>query len=131
LRSVKEGLSMFHAAITFCTTRDLGRLARFYEEVMGLPLALDQGGCRIYRVAGSGYFAFCEREEAGATDGVLLTFVTDDVDGWHERLLGAGTPIDSPPKENAEYGIYHFFAKDPDGNRLEFQRFLDPAWDGS
>jgi len=48
---------VFDAAVTFCYTRDLGRLAEFYEGVMELPLALDRGGCRIYRVAEKGYFA--------------------------------------------------------------------------
>ena len=33
----------FDAQITFCYTPDLAGTARFYEEMMGLPLALDQG----------------------------------------------------------------------------------------
>lgn len=120
---------MFDAAMTFCYTRDLVRLAAFYEGVMGLPLALDQGGCRIYRVAGSGYFGFCERPNLPPAEGVLLTFVTDDVDGWYERLSAAGVPFDKTPASNPEYGIYHCFCRDPDGNRLEIQRFDDPDWD--
>jgi predicted enzyme related to lactoylglutathione lyase len=120
---------VFDAAMTFCYTRDLVRLAAFYEGVMGLPLALDQGGCRIYRVAGSGYFGFCERPNLPPAEGVLLTFVTDDVDGWYERLSAAGVPFDKTPASNPEYGIYHCFCRDPDGNRLEIQRFDDPDWD--
>ena len=119
---------MFDAAITFCYTHDLNRLSGFYEDTMGLPLVLDQGGCRIYRVAGSGYFAFCERRNARKAEGVLLTFVTNDVDGWFERLSAAGVPFDKEPKSNPEYGIYHCFLRDPDGNRLEIQRFDDPGW---
>ena len=38
--------------ITFVYSRDLARSSRFYEEVLGFPLAVDQGGCRIYRVLG-------------------------------------------------------------------------------
>ena len=47
----------FDAQITFCYTQDLAATARFYEEIMGLLLALDQGTCRIYRVAGARFSA--------------------------------------------------------------------------
>ncbi len=50
--------------ITFLYTRDLARTAQFYEEVLQLPLTLDQGGCRIYRINGEAYLGFCERESA-------------------------------------------------------------------
>jgi hypothetical protein len=31
---------------------------------------------------------------------------------------------EEPPKINERYRIYHFYARDPEGRRLEFQRFL-------
>ncbi len=34
--------------ITFLDTRDLARTADFYERILGLRLARDQGSCRIY-----------------------------------------------------------------------------------
>ena len=37
-------------------------------------------------------------------------------------------PLEGPPKVNPTYDIYNFFARDPDGHLVEFQRFLDPAW---
>ncbi|MDJ0520802.1 MAG: VOC family protein [Planctomycetota bacterium] len=121
-------MSTFDAGITFCYVPDLQAAARFYEEVLGLPLVLDQGGCRIYRVAGESYFGFCERDVPPQTESVLLTLVTDDVDGVHERLTAAGATVDQPPQDNATYGIYHAFYRDPAGYRVEVQRFHDPAW---
>ena len=53
----------FDAQITFCCTPDLAGTARFYEEIMGLPLALDQGTCRIYRVAGRAFLGFCQKPD--------------------------------------------------------------------
>jgi len=50
--------------ITFLDTRDLRRTADFYERVLGLRLARDQGTCRIYHVSGSSYVGFCERADA-------------------------------------------------------------------
>ena len=70
--------------------RDLAATARFYEEVLGLPLALDQGDCRIFR-HGSFLFGFCERDVPPQTASVLLTLVLDDVDGMHARLVAAGS----------------------------------------
>ena len=44
--------------IVFLATSNLSRTSDFYEKVLGLALALDQGKCRIYRVAGEGYVGF-------------------------------------------------------------------------
>ena len=57
-------MSLFDSQVTFCYTRDLTEAARFYEELIGLPLVLDQGGCQICRVAEGAYVAFCGRENA-------------------------------------------------------------------
>ena len=121
-------MALFDAGITFCYTRDLKRTAQFYEETMGLPLVLDQGGCRIYEVSPGAYFGFCEREEVGTGKGLILTFVTDDVDGWYERLSGQGVEFEKKPARNPDYNIYHCFLRDPNGYLLEIQRFEDPRW---
>jgi len=120
----------FDAGITFCYTRDLKSTSEFYEKVLGLELTLDQGGCRIYHAAGNSYLGFCEREVEGDRAGIILTLVTEDVDGWYQRLIEHGVSIDEKPKHNPEYLIYHFFFRDPNGYLLEIQRFENPAWPG-
>ena len=55
-----------------------------------------------------------------------MTLVAEDVDAVYQRLKQFGVEIEAPPKLNEHYGIYHFFARDPDGYRLEVQRFLEP-----
>ena len=55
---------LFDQQITFLYTRDLAATARFYEDVLGLPLTVDQGDCRIYRVSRDGYVGFCQRAAA-------------------------------------------------------------------
>ncbi len=115
--------------ITFLYTRDLKQTARFYEELMGLPLALDQGGCRIYRVAGSAYLGFCERETAPEQpEGVIVTFVTPEVDGWYEMLSALGVTFEKAPAFNPAYNIYHCFLRDPNGYLIEIQHFAEPDW---
>ena len=77
--------------ITFLDTRDLRRTADFYERVLGLRLARDQGACRIYHVSGTAFVGFCERKDTPSPpQGVVLTLVTDEVDRWCAHLRSAG-----------------------------------------
>ena len=115
--------------ITFLYTRDLEATAHFYEDILGLPLVLDQGDCRIYRVSEGGYVGFCQRSSAPEQpSGVTLTLVTPDVDGWYRHLTDQGVAFEKPPALNPRYDIYHCFLRDPNGYLIEIQRFLDPAW---
>lgn len=116
--------------ITFLRVRDLPAAGRFCEGTLGLRLVLDQGACRIYRAGPSVYLGLCQGEPPEPASSVCLTWVVDDVDGWHGRLSAAGAVCDGPPRVNEAYGIYHFFAEGPEGYRVEVQRFLDPAWAG-
>jgi catechol 2,3-dioxygenase-like lactoylglutathione lyase family enzyme len=118
----------FDDLITFLMVEDLERSHRFYGEVLGLPLVLDQGTCRIYGVAAGAHIGICRRPEAAVLSGTIVTLVTDDVDGWHARLAEAGTTVERPPTISEEFGIHHAFYRDPDGHLLEIQRFLDPKW---
>ena len=119
--------------ITFFYYEDLAEPARFYERVLGFELVLDQAVARIYRVAGRCYF----EEEVLQVDGnkghlrhqdrsaVVLTIVTQDVKGWHERLRLAGVPKLTEIRRGAY--LEHFFFEDPAGYAIEIQRFHDPA----
>ena len=50
----------FEQQVTFIYASDPERSWRFYGETLGLELALDQGACRIYRVAGrEGFLGVC------------------------------------------------------------------------
>jgi len=60
--------------------------------------------------------------ESADTDS-LITFFFDSkevVNSRYEILKDVAT---SEPRENAKYRIYNFFARDPDGRRIEFQVF--------
>jgi catechol 2,3-dioxygenase-like lactoylglutathione lyase family enzyme len=121
-------MASIDAQITFCYTLDLTTTSRFYSQKLGLPLVLDQGGCRIYRTAPGAYLAFCDREDSGRPSGVVLTLVTEDVDAWYEQLTGLGVAFEQEPTHNDEYGIYHCLLSDPNGYLIEIQSFDDPNW---
>jgi len=124
----------FDAQVTFLYTPDLETTSRFYADVLGLALVLDQGPCRIYRVREGAFVGVCARAGAPApaagTDAVILTLVTADVDGVCARLAARGVVFEKPPAYNPQFRIYHCFFRDPAGYLLEIQRFDDPAWPG-
>lgn len=122
-----ESLHTATALITYCYTDNLAVTDEFYQETLGLPLVVDQGNCHIYRVTDEAFIGFCRRSAVGIDhDDLILTLVTDDVDGWYERLKARGATVVEPPRTDERRGVYHFFARDPNGYRLEFQRFLTP-----
>jgi predicted enzyme related to lactoylglutathione lyase len=125
----------FAQAVTFLYAEDPAACRRFYAEVLGLRMAIDQGRCAIYAVAGTeAFLGICEarapREirETRSEGGVVFTFVTPEVDAWHARLVAAGAAVLGPPKHSEEYQVYGFFFRDPAGYLMEVQRFASAAW---
>lgn len=124
-------MSRFAQAVTFLRVSDLARTHAFYHGQLGLEWVLDQGVCRIYRVAGDAYVGFCTTLNASAAPhetGVILTLVTDDVSGRYAALRDGGVVFEQPPRHNPKFNIEHCFLRDPDGYLLEIQRFCDPQW---
>jgi len=112
---------------------------QFYGEALGLPLVLDQGGCRIYRVAGEAFLGVCRARSHDAPDpaardrrrGTVLTLVVRDtaaVAAWGERLTAHGVALASQPTYNADDDIDHFYVRDPAGYLVEIQAFRQATW---
>lgn len=122
---------LFEQMITFIYVSDLNESMKFYENIMGFPLRLDQGTCRIVETSqeSGGLLGYCARNKkpTPACD-LIITLVSSSVDEWYEYLIDCGVKIPAPPKINQKYKIYHFFFTDPDGYKLEIQEFRDPAW---
>jgi catechol 2,3-dioxygenase-like lactoylglutathione lyase family enzyme len=119
----------FSQQITFLNTDNLEETADFYEEILELPLALDQGTCRIYQASSDSYLGFCLNIGASeCSPGIILTLVTQEVDDWYHHLSERGVQFEKPPTFNKKYQIYHCFLRDPNGYLVEIQRFDDPRW---
>lgn len=117
------------ALVVFLYVDDLERSAAFYGEALGLPLVLDQGSCRLYRVAPGGFVGVCGSGDRPTTsNGLIVTLVRDDVDAYCAQLVSRGVELEQPPTHNERFGIHHAFLRDPDGHLIEVQRFDDTAW---
>ena len=90
----------FTQQVTFLYTPVLATTARFYEQVLGLELVLDQGVCRIYRLSRDGFVGFCQKDGVEPRpQTVIITFVTPDVEAWYTRLSAQGVPLENPPPD--------------------------------
>ncbi len=117
----------FDQQITFLQAQDLDLTRQFYSDMLGLPLVRDQEACLIFGVAQNAFLGFCRHiEPIQPGRRVILTLVTEDVDGWYQRLQTRGADLVSQPEANPKFNIYHFFLKDPNGYWVEIQRFDEP-----
>lgn len=119
----------FDQQVTFLSVSDLDSSSRFYGDLLGLELVLDQGPCRIFRAAPAAFLGICiHRRDRPATEGVIVTLVTDDVDRRYAELRSRGAGFTQAPARNERFDIYHAFLRDPDGYLVEIQEFCDPDW---
>jgi len=54
------------------------------------------------------------------TNGAGCYMIVADVDGWHDRLTGAGLPV--TPVEDMPWGMHEFTVTDPSGNHIRIGR---------
>ncbi len=116
--------------ISWVYCEDLAATCRFYQETLGLRQVMDQGAARIFQAASGAFIGVCRAVEGRVAEprGSMISLVTDEVDAWHARLTAAGVKTRGRPRTLEAFGIYCFFAEDPNGYVIEFQQFLDPAW---
>lgn len=112
-------------AITFLYVRDLAGAMRFYEEVLGLGLAIDQGWCKIYRIAGAAHVGLVDETRGmhrwAPEKPVQLCLRVPDVDAWHRWIGAQGVANLSDLFQNETLGIRAFVFDDPEGYQIEVQ----------
>jgi lactoylglutathione lyase len=122
------------ANLVFFYYNDLPAAMRFYEQVLGLPLTVDQGFCKIYRITSHSFVGLVDgvdgTHKPNPIKPVILSFVVPDVetvDAWHAHLVAHGVTIFRPLGTSQRIGVHGFMALDPEGYTLEFEAFLRPA----
>jgi lactoylglutathione lyase len=112
-------------AITFFYYRDLPRAMAFYEDVMGLPLAIDQGWCKIYQICPGAHVGLVDEAKGmnkwAEVKPVQLCIRVPNVDAWYEYCTGLALDNLSELFANDQLGIRAFVFNDPEGYQIEIQ----------
>ncbi len=109
------------AGLVFVRTQQQQQLCRFYTERVGMGVWLEQP--RICILHHENMLLGFQEADVSDID-TLLTFfypTREHVDAMYREFSYEAT---GKPQENERYRIYNFFARDPDGRRIEFQCFL-------
>ncbi|TQV81805.1 VOC family protein [Denitrobaculum tricleocarpae] len=115
-------------AITFFYYRDLPKAMRFYEDVMGFTLAIDQGWSKIYHMTGQSHVGLVDESRgmhrSHDVKPVQLCIRVPDVDAWHAYLAGLGIESLGKVSSSEQLGIRAFVLEDPEGYQIEVQSAL-------
>ena len=107
---------------------DLDAAWSFYTDTLGFETVADYGFAKILRLARTSYLTLVDADAgmdfSDAPKTVALAIVTDELDQWHEYLVGEGisllfsgyNPTEGSPHDG-------FVIEDPEGYYLEFERF--------
>ena len=126
--NVPDGLGI-KATIIWFYYKDMEGIQRFYEDVMGFDLIVDQGWTKIYPIGPTSYFGLVD-EQRGMHNfteqkAVTLSLLTNDLDGWYEYLSNHDG-IEMRSEEISDTDKYRaFVAYDPEGYYLEWDVFKD------
>lgn len=87
--------------ITFLPYSNLEAATRFYKEIMGLSLAIDQSFAKIFRVGEAAYLDLIDAKRSvvkmSENKSVALTILVSDVDEWFQHLTNLGIRTVSEP----------------------------------
>lgn len=112
-------------AITFLYCRDLPRAMRFYEEVLGLPLVIDQGWSKIYRLCPGAHVGLVDETRGmhrwAPVKPVQLCIRVPSVDDWYAWAQSLALDNLSKLFQNEALGIRAFVFTDPEGYQIEIQ----------
>ena len=112
-------------AITFIYVRDLPGAERFYADVLGLTLAIDQGWSKIFRICDGAHVGLVDETRGmnrwAEDKPVQLCIRVVDVDAWHGYLRQRAVADQSEIFQNDALGIRAFVFRDPEGYQIEIQ----------
>lgn len=118
-------------AITFFYYRDLPAAMAFYEDVMGLALAIDQGWCKIYSICPGAHVGLVDETRGmnkwAAVKPVQLCIRVEDVDAWFACATHLKLDNLSDLFVNDALGIRAFVFTDPEGYQIEMQTATRPG----
>lgn len=129
-RADEQPLPTIDGTITFFYYEDLAAASRFYEDLLQLPITMNEDWVKIFRITSTSSVGIVQNgrgfHEVSADKPAMLSMVTNDVDAWYARLREADVLIRSelpPPDKEREAGkapVRGFVVEDPGGYTIEF-----------
>ena len=107
----------------------LAPIQTFYETAVGLDMVVDQGWAKVYRTSRTGFIGFVDGarglHNATQENGVTISFLTDDIESWFERMQNQPNFEFRTRELGDESGrVRTFVGYDPHGYFLEWDEFL-------
>jgi predicted enzyme related to lactoylglutathione lyase len=105
--------------------KDMEAPRKFYGGLLGLTSTMDDEWLSLYQVTPSSFIGVIKEAEESwhkvqATNAVMISIVTDDVDAWYERVLAdGGVKIVLEIYDNESVPIRAFMMEDPGGYTVE------------
>ena len=122
-------MSSIGQMLTFIYTNDLASASEFLGKTLRFRLVLNQNNrCHIFEAAPNAFLGVCTNRPPVDDPAVTISFVSDDVDGFYERLSAQGVVFDAPPAYNETFNVYAAFFRGIGNYRFEVQEFRDPSW---
>jgi catechol 2,3-dioxygenase-like lactoylglutathione lyase family enzyme len=99
-------------------TQDVATAKRFYHDILGLDVLMDQGWIATYgsRQKMAVQISFAAHGGSG-TPVPDLSIEVDDLDAALERVITAGLPIEYGPADEP-WGVRRFYVRDPFGKLI-------------
>ena len=120
------GLPDVHDQVTFLYYTDLREPRRFYGSVLGFSRYYETPWVTLYRSSPGATIGIVKRTQdsiPGNTkrDAVMVSIVTDDVNGWYQRLKRGGqVRFEKDLYDHPDVPIRAFLIRDPAGYSIEF-----------
>ncbi len=111
--------------------KDLTAATAFYGETLGLEMTFSQDTAKLFRLTPTSVLGVILEGEGGyhkvqATNAVMLSIVTPDVDAWYARLENIGDiTFLKPIADSSTNPIRAFLIEDPGGYTVEFFSWMN------
>jgi catechol 2,3-dioxygenase-like lactoylglutathione lyase family enzyme len=99
-------------------TEQMDAAKAFYGDILGMSLGMDHGWIVTFVGTGQSTPQVSLASEGGSGTPVPdMSIEVDDLPSIHERLVGAGYPIEYGPADEP-WGVRRFYVRDPFGRLL-------------
>jgi catechol 2,3-dioxygenase-like lactoylglutathione lyase family enzyme len=96
-------------------TDRIGDAKAFYADILGLRLVMDHGWIQTFAAEGAAAPQISIAIEGGSGTPVPdISIEVDNLDEVHQRIVGAGIPIEYGPRSEP-WGVKRFYVRDPFG----------------